>query len=161
VRIRRARPDDYEAIEAVTVAAYEEFLTGAEDNYRHRLADAPGRDRDAELWVAVADDTERVLGNVTICPEGSPWREIAKPGEGEFRMLAVAPDARRQGVGEALVHLVLGRLGDQGVRTVVLSSLEEMAGAHRIYRRLGFERAPDLDWRPVPDVSLIAFRKAL
>jgi ribosomal protein S18 acetylase RimI-like enzyme len=161
VRIRRARPDDYEAIGAVTIAAYEEFLTGTEDRYRHRLVDTPGRDRDAELWVATADDSEQILGNVTICPEGSPWREIAKPGEGEFRMLAVAPEARRQGVGEALVQLVLGRLGEQGVRTVVLSSLEEMAGAHRIYRRLGFERAPDLDWRPVPDVSLIAFRKEL
>ena len=35
---------------------------------------------------------------------GSPWRELSVDGEGEFRMLAVAPAARGRGVGEALVR---------------------------------------------------------
>lgn len=159
--MRRATPDDHEAIGQVTIAAYEEFLEGAEDGYRAHLLDARARDGEAELWVATPDDSEQILGNVTICPEGSPWRELAKPGEGEFRMLAVAPAARRMGVGEALVQLVLSRFHEAGSRSIVLSSLPQMAGAHRIYLRAGFERAPDLDWQPVPDVSLIAFRKSL
>ena len=36
-----------------------------------------------------------------------------------------------------------------------------MAAAHRMYDRLGFERAPELDWAPVEHVRLIAFRKRL
>jgi hypothetical protein len=32
-----------------------------------------------------------------------------------------------------------------------------MRAAHRIYERLGFRRAPDRDWSPVPGVDLIAF----
>ena len=161
MRIRRGRPEEYPEIGEVTVAAYEEFLTGAEDNYRDRLRDAEGRGRQAELWVATPDDGDTILGCVTICPEGSPWREVAEPGEGEFRMLAVSPDARRQGVGEALVGLVLSRFREEGARAVVMSSLDDMAGAHRIYQRLGFERLPERDWRPLPEVSLITFRKEL
>lgn len=161
MRVRRATPDDHKAIGQVTIAAYEEFLVGAEDGYRAHLLDARTRDDEAELWVATPDDSDQILGNVTICPEGSPWRELAKSGEGEFRMLAVSPNARRMGVGEALVQLVLNRFRGAGAHSVVLSSLPEMADAHRIYVRAGFERAPDRDWQPVPDVSLIAFRKSL
>lgn len=163
MRIRQARPEEYAEIGAVTVAAYEEFLTGAEDNYRDRLRDAEARGRQAELWVATPDDDDgdAILGTVTICPEGSPWREVAQPGEGEFRMLAVSPDARGQGIGEALVDLVLSHFRERGARAVVMSSLNDMAGAHRIYERLGFERLPERDWRPLPEVSLIAFRKVL
>ncbi|MCW2767714.1 MAG: mshD 7 [Nocardioides sp.] len=161
MRIRRARPEDYPAIGELTVAAYEEFLTGADDGYREQLRDVEGRGRDAELWVATSDDSETILGNVTICPAGSPWRQVAKPGEGEFRMLAVSPDARRQGVGGALVDLVLSRSREQGAHAVVMSSLSEMTGAHRIYQRLGFERLSERDWRPMPEVNLITFRKAL
>jgi hypothetical protein len=33
-----------------------------------------------------------------------------------------------------------------------------MASAHRVYERLGFSRAPERDWQPVPGVDLIAYR---
>ena len=60
----------------------------------------------------MAADDDRVLGSVTFCPAGSTWREIAWDDEGEFRMLAVAADARGRGVGEALVRACLD--GGQG-----------------------------------------------
>jgi hypothetical protein len=44
---------------------------------------------------------------------------------------------------------------------MVLSSLADMAAAHRIYGRLGYTRATDRDWDPVPGVHLIAFSKEL
>ncbi|WP_246142695.1 GNAT family N-acetyltransferase [Nocardioides rubriscoriae] len=153
--LRRARPDEHEAVGRVTVAAYEPFLDGPHDPYRVRLADVAGRDRDAEVWVAV--EGGQVLGNVTVCPPGSPWREVARDGEGEFRMLAVAPQAQRRGVGAALATMVVDRFRSDGARAVVLSSLEAMAGAHRLYERLGFVRAPDRDWSPYPGVSLVAY----
>ncbi|SJN19146.1 hypothetical protein FM114_01830 [Luteococcus japonicus LSP_Lj1] len=36
-----------------------------------------------------------------------------------------------------------------------------MTSAHRLYRSLGFVRAPELDWSPRHDVHLIAFRLGL
>ena len=91
MRTRRARPDDLAAVGEVTVAAYAEFEGDDTEEYVHHLRDAATRDREAELWVATPDDSEEILGTVTICPPGSPWREVAHDGEGEFRMLAVAP----------------------------------------------------------------------
>ena len=161
MRIRRARPDDYAEIGEVTVAAYADFTTGTEDDYVRHLRDAARRDREAELWVATPGDSDRILGTVTICPPGSPWREIAQDGEGEFRMLAVAPDARGAGVGTALLQLTIERFRKAGDRAVVLSSLAEMTAAHRIYARAGFVRLPERDWSPVEGVHLIAFRKEL
>lgn len=143
------------------MAAYAGFTRGPADPYVARLRDAATRDREAELWVATPDDGDEVLGCVTICPPGSTWRELAGPDEGEFRMLAVAPAARGRGVGQALVELVLEHFRAVGARAVVMSSPPDMTAAHRLYDRLGFVRTPGLDWSPVPDVPLLAYRKEL
>lgn len=155
MEIRRATSDEHAVIGELTVAAYAGFTTGADDFYLEHLRNAAARDREAELWVA--EDDGVVVGTVTIAPEGSPWRELGKPGEGEFRMLAVAPSARGRGVGQALARHALARFEAAGHTRAVLCSLVEMEPAHRIYQRLGFRRAPDLDWSPEPGVNLIAF----
>ena len=161
MRIRRARPEDIAAVGEVTVAAYADFTDGETDSYVAHLRDAASRDRDAELWVATPDDSEEILGTVTLTPPGSPWREIARDGEGEFRMLAVAPAARGTGIGSALVDLVLDRFRRDGARAVVMSTLAEMTAAHRIYERAGFVRDPERDWSPLPGVELISYRADL
>jgi len=161
MRLRRACPEDLVAVGEVTVAAYAEFSDNNPDHYVEHLRGAARRDREAELWVATPDDSDEILGTVTICPEGSAWREIAKPGEGEFRMLAVAPAARGQGVGAALVGLVVDRFRREGAPALVISTLEAMRSAHRIYEAAGFVRAPERDWSPTDEVHLIAYRLEL
>jgi ribosomal protein S18 acetylase RimI-like enzyme len=161
MHLRRARPEDYAAIGAVTVAAYEPMLGSAEASYGDRLRNSEARDHEAELWVAVAPDDRDVLGTVTICREGSPWREIGAHDEGEFRMLAVAPHAQGQGVGEVLVRHVLDRFREEGATAVVLSTTSAMTAAHRLYERLGFGRCPERDWAPLTGVDLLAYRLEL
>lgn len=156
MRIRLATTDDLEEIGDVTVAAFSDFMLGADDPYILRLRDSASRAGQAQLWVA-EDDDGTILGNVTRCPPGSPWREISQPGEGEFRMLAVSPSARGRGVGEALTRHVLDLCAEAGEHVVVISSLETMSSAHRIYGRLGFRRLPGRDWSPVEGVQLICF----
>ena len=153
--VRRARPGDLAAVGALTVAAYAPFTRGPDDPYVARLADAAARDRDAELWVAAHGD--EVVGTVTTCPPGSPWREIAGDGEAEFRMLAVDPAAHGRGTGRRLVAHVVDRARRAGDRRVVLSTTPGMAAAHRLYERLGFVRVPARDWAPLPDVPLLAY----
>ena len=161
MRVRRATAADHEAIGEVTVAAYADFTNAAEVGYVAYLRDAATRDREAELWVADDEETGEVLGSVTLCPVGSPWREIGTDDEAEFRMLGVGPDAQRRGVGSALMDLVVRRAHEDGKSAIVLSSLAEMTAAHRIYERQGFVRLPDRDWSPAPGVDLLAFRKEL
>jgi ribosomal protein S18 acetylase RimI-like enzyme len=161
MQIRRALPEDLDAVGEVTVAAYAEFSDDDTDDYVHHLRDAATRDREAELWVATPDDSEEILGTVTITPAGSPWREVSREGEGEFRMLAVAPAARGAGVGASLVALVVDRFRREGASAVVMSTLPRMRAAHRIYERAGFAREPARDWSPVPGVDLVAYRLEL
>lgn len=144
---------------ALTVAAYESFLTGPDDFYNERLRDTATRDQQAEVWVALVDGT--VAGSVTICPPGSVWREIAQPREGEFRMLGVDPAFRGRGVGRALTTLVMDRSTAEGDTAIALSSLDRMTAAHRLYEGLGFLRAPQRDWQPQPGVCLIVYRRDL
>lgn len=159
MRIRRIRDGEHEAVGAMTVAAYGPFVA-PDDPYAAHLADVVGRDRDAEVWVAV-DERDVPVGNVTVCPPGSPWREVARAGEGELRMLAVAPARQGQGVGAALAVAVVERFRVEGASAVVLSTLPAMHAAHRLYERLGFERRPDRDWAPRPEVPLIAYAQEL
>ena len=154
--IRLAEDADLKVAGDVTVAAYSDFTLGPDDPYISHLRDTAARATQAELWVA-EDDDGTILGTVTRCPPGSPWREISEPGEGEFRMLAVAPEARSRGVGEALARHVLGLCAESGEDVIVMSSLSEMSAAHRIYERLGFRRLPERDWSPQDGVELITF----
>ena len=158
MEVRRIRPGEHDRAGDICVAAYEPFLTGAEDDYRDRLHDVAARDAAAEVWVATLDDA--LVGLVTYCPPGSPWREISGAEEGEFRMLAVDPSAQGSGAGTSLARLCEERARQDGATGMALSSLATMAAAHRVYARLGYARAPDRDWSPLPGVDLLAFGKA-
>ncbi|MFJ7218398.1 GNAT family N-acetyltransferase [Amycolatopsis sp. NPDC098790] len=158
VEIRPPRPEEYAAAGEVTVQAYDvDGHLAGDVGYDAELRDIARRVELAEVLVAV-DATGEVLGTVTVVRPGSPYAEISRPGELEFRMLAVAPSARGRGIGEALTRAVLDRARALDIREVVLSSLEGMRSAHRLYERLGFVRLAERDWRPYPHISLIAYR---
>lgn len=174
--VRLARPAEYAATGQVAETGYAvdgllERTDGTQDDdYRHQLLDAAARAAEAELLVAVdtdpvagpGDPDPGVIGTVTWCPLGSPWRQLAREDhQGEFRMLAVAPAGRRRGVGRALVEACLDRARAVGMTEVVLSSLPTMNHAHALYRSHGFVRVPELDFSPVAGVDLWGFRLGL
>ena len=74
-------------------------------------------------------------------------------------MLAVAPSARGRGVARALVEHCFTRARELGLEDMVICSMSRMTAAHRLYDAMGFVREPALDWEPVPDVLLLAFRR--
>jgi ribosomal protein S18 acetylase RimI-like enzyme len=155
--IRPATEADLPAVGSVTVEAYRaEGFVGDHDDYATLLADAASRFRDAELLVA-QDESGTVLGSVTVVRPGTPYAEVSRPGELEFRMLAVTAAARGRGVGETLVRAVIDKARETGATHVVLSSSEKMLAAHRLYERLGFTRLPERDWSPLPGVDLRAY----
>ena len=58
--------------------------------------------------------------------------------EAEIADLAVAPEARRLGIGRALLGRVLTELGEAGVRTVYLEVRESNQAARTLYEANGF-----------------------
>jgi GNAT superfamily N-acetyltransferase len=173
--LRPALTEEVEAVGALTVAGYdaEGYLTLPDGTFDHDyggfLADGAARARDAELVVAVSNpaaqgpaplpgDGADLLGTITWCPPGSPFRELAtEDHQGEIRTLSVSPDARGRGVGSALVDWCLHEARRLGLTEIVLSSLPDMLPAHRLYGSRGFERRPDLDWSPYQGVDLWGF----
>lgn len=159
ITVRTARPAEYEAIGELVAAAYldDGLLThGADDPYLATLRDTAGRARRAELLVA-ADAGGSLLGTVTFAA-GPPYAQVAAADEAEFRMLAVGPTARGRGTGELLVRDCLRRTAALGRRGLVLSTSPAMRAAHRLYTRLGFVRAPERDWDPLPGLTLRVYR---
>jgi ribosomal protein S18 acetylase RimI-like enzyme len=162
VMVRPARPEEYAAVGELTLAAYvaDGYLDHDAD-YAAELRAAAHRAAEADLVVAADANTHELLGTVTYCVSGSHYAEISRPGEAEFRMLAVRPDARGRGVGITLARWCVERAREQGYTALVLSSLDRMTAAHRLYERLGFDRLPERDWAPAPGISLIAYRLEL
>ena len=155
--IRVASPEDFPAIGELTVAAYRgDGQTWSGHPYESTLLDIAGRSGAGTLLVCASE--EGVLGAVLFVQPGSEYSELAREGEAEFRMLAVAPWAQRRGVGEALASGCLQRARELGCRAVVICVRDFATDAQRLYKRMGFVREPSLDWSPYEGVMLLGLR---
>jgi GNAT superfamily N-acetyltransferase len=162
VVVRVARPEEYAEIGRLTVAAYRDSgQLGPETGYETTLADVAGRATEGTVLVAVDGGSGRLLGAVTFVLPGSRYAELARAGEAEFRMLAVDPAAQGRGVGRALVADCLRRAAEAACEAVVICYRDFVSSALRLYTGMGFERVPELDWRPMPEVNLRALRVSL
>jgi ribosomal protein S18 acetylase RimI-like enzyme len=147
VVVRAARDGELEAVGALTAAAYvADGLVEADHWYADELRDARTRAAQATLLVAVEEPTGDVLGTVTLARPGTRYAEVARPDEVELRMLAVDPARRGAGVAEQLVRGALRTALARGFRDVVLSTLDPMTAAQRLYARLGLVARPERDW---------------
>ena len=165
--IRDARPADRAAIEALTLAAYEQYATALSpalwtmyrESIRATLADA----RPAAQIVAEAGGA--LVGSVLLFPAGAVMRNpggTSSPLEWpEVRLLAVAPAARGQGVGRELMEECIRRARAAGAGALTLHTADIMAGAVRLYERMGFARAPELDITPAPGILAKGYRLPL
>jgi ribosomal protein S18 acetylase RimI-like enzyme len=158
MNVREALPSEHTELGELCVRAYRAFGS-LSDGYAAGLRDVAGRARTARILVAV--DGHAPLGCVTLVLDEGPLRELAGPDEGEFRMLAVDPAAQGRGAGETLVRACADKVRRAGRERLVISSATDMTTAHRLYERLGFTRAPERDWRPIPAVQLLSYELAL
>lgn len=152
--IREALPEEWGPIGELCVDAYTRgsgFPNGT-DGYVHVLRDVPARAAHSTVLVALSEGL--LMGTVTVVEHGTPLAEVAREGELEFRFMAVQPDAWRSGVGRTLVETVIALAGERAVACCVIDGNDPAAA---LYEALGFERDPDRDRTPVPDVRLRAF----
>ncbi len=161
VEIRPVRSAEQAQLGAVTVAAYAAALGPAlDDGYAQVLRDVAGRATADTVLVAVEGD--RVLGGVTYVGDpDSPNAEFPQRDDAGIRYLAVDPAAGGQGLGALLVRACIDWARAEGKHRIVLHTIAALSAAQRLYGRLGFTRAPDLDWEPEPGLHLVAFTYAL
>jgi ribosomal protein S18 acetylase RimI-like enzyme len=160
VLIRLATADEYEAIADLNVAAYSHDYD-ISDGYRRSLRDVAARAAEHEVWVAVDRQTGQLLGSVVTPRPGGHVSELGLDGELDFRLLAVAPSARRRGIGRLLTEHVIALAAERGATRVVMNSGPNMTGAHQLYYSMGFTRLPERETRIVDGYTqpLLAFSR--
>lgn len=88
-------------------------------------------------FTLVAERDGRLLGFGTACAPS----EAAFEGSGEIRWLHVAPEAKRMGLGRALMAALAGKLGEWGYQGCALGVVVGNAPAMAFYDALGGRRA--------------------
>jgi ribosomal protein S18 acetylase RimI-like enzyme len=158
IAIREARPDELPGAGDVVVRAYRQLEGEPHEEYLSHVRDAAARAGACPILVAVDEATGAVLGCVTYVPDhDNPFAELEHEGEAGFRMLGVAPEAQGRGVGRALVEACVARARAEGRNGLAISTRPMMRAAHRVYERLGFRRAPERDFEPLPGIDLWAY----
>jgi ribosomal protein S18 acetylase RimI-like enzyme len=165
VRVRDARPDERAIVRDLTLRAYAEFAAVMEPDAWAGL-DAAVRatlERDTPADRMVAEHDGRIVGSVMLYPAEvdayagaaalAPWPEL--------RLLAVAPEARGLGVGQALVDECVRRARAAGAAELGLHTSKSMRTALRMYERMGFVRAPEYDFHPEGAEVVWAYRLPL
>lgn len=134
---------------AFTAGPYGHLPVSAERHAFER--DVSGRAASGTVLVAVAGGSaeagERLLGTASVLRAGTPYSRVARGGEAEVRLVAVAPDAQGAGMGEALMRASMETALGWGADALLLDTGELNTRAQALYERLGFDRLPERDER--------------
>lgn len=103
-----------------------------------------------ELLLAKRGD--HVLGCIAL-------KALEPPRVAEIKRLFVRPQARKTGVGQALVSAIIAAAGQLGYGEIKLDTLSEMEGAIALYCRNGFAPIPPYGSHPYP--GLVTLGKLL
>lgn len=153
--IRNANPEEFLDIGQLMVKVYSQlkgFPTPAEQpNYYAMLANvgALTQKPKTEILVAVSP-ANKVAGAVVYFGDmqyygsgGSATKEINAAG---FRLLAVDPSTRGEGIGKLLTRACIQRAKDQKLNQMIIHTTKTMQTAWGMYEALGFKRSEDLDF---------------
>lgn len=146
-------------------AADSPALRAAFAGYLARIADVRSQLHGADLLVA--RDGAALVGAVLLVRPGTPaaydgnTHAAWPPTWATLRQLAVAPAARRRGVGRALTLACIDRGRALGATHLALHTTADLAAARALYRALKWQRAPAHDLVPTPGVLAEAYCLAL
>jgi ribosomal protein S18 acetylase RimI-like enzyme len=154
--IRPVRPEEYEALGELLVAAFRSLppLMPEPEDYERDLRDVRRRAEDACELVALTPAGE-LLGGVTYVPgPGSRYAQDLAEGEAGIRMLGVDPARHGRGIGRALTEACIDRARSDGRTCLRLYTGTWMLAAQHLYERLGFRRVPERDF---PSHGVLAY----
>jgi GNAT superfamily N-acetyltransferase len=131
-----AQPHEAEAVAALLVG-FRDHMGSSWPSENAFLASVERllEDRDTEFLLATPDDDAPPAGVLQLRFRFSVWK--AAP-DAWLEDLFVAADARRAGIGDALVALAIERALARGARRIELDCNEGNAGALALYERHGF-----------------------
>lgn len=168
-KIRNAHPNEHAAIGKLMVHAYSS-LEGFVKPHEHpryyemlekvgALTEKPG----TEILVAIGQH-EQLAGAVVFFSDmqyyASGGTATSEKNSAGFRLLAVADEARGQGVGKMLTLACIRKAQDKNLKQVIIHTTLAMKNAWSMYERIGFKRSDDLDFMQ-GEMKVFGFRYLL
>jgi ribosomal protein S18 acetylase RimI-like enzyme len=157
--IRDVRNSELDETARLMVECYRQYADQIPEHlwkeYAEEIADVKRRLPFSDL--IVAERNGRIIGAVTYYADATMSEHEGWPeGFAEIRLLAVDPNARGFGLGRLLTEECINRARNEGIRTIGLHTSKLMEVARDMYERMGFQRAPEFDFTPDPDVDIVA-----
>jgi GNAT superfamily N-acetyltransferase len=167
--IRNADPSEFEEIGRLMVNVYSQ-LDGfpketEQPDYFRALADVGAftHKPDTALLVAVSGEN-KIAGALVYFDNmiyyGSGGTATNEENASGFRLLAVDPSSRGQGVGRMLAEDCVRRARQKGHRHLIIHTTMAMLTAWRMYENMGFKRSADLDFKQ-GEFQVYGFRLSL
>jgi GNAT superfamily N-acetyltransferase len=167
--VRNAHPHEYSAIGKLMVQVYSQLdgfpKESEQPNYYKMLASVGELTASPETEILVAVTSEdNIAGTVVYFGDmkyyGSGGTATQEKNSSGFRLLAVNPDERGQGVGKLLTLECIKKARDKGLQQMIIHTTKAMQTAWKMYEGIGFKRSNDLDFMQ-GDLAVFGFRLVL
>ncbi len=127
-QLRRATPDDLAAIMAIESSEF------GNDAWSSDMMSAELGDTNGYYVVA------HPVGEPTQVKAYAGLRAPFRSAQADIQTIAVVPDARRHGLGRALMNALMVEARDRGASELFLEVRDDNPAAQRLYESLGFDR---------------------
>jgi GNAT superfamily N-acetyltransferase len=158
--IRDAHPEELDEVAILLKDAYSQYQKSMPPDvwtyYVGDIMDVRSRLKESELIVAELDS--KLVGTVTLYLKASATAKQGWPkGWAGVRLLGVHPLYRGQGIGKALMEGIILRCKKKNIQTIGLYTSKIMEVARIMYKRMGFKRSTEFDFRPASGVTVLAY----
>ncbi len=168
-KIRKARREEFKAIGALLVEVYSN-LKGfpkleEQPEYYKMLKNVGALTNNPKVKIFAAVSEQNQIGGAVVYfhdmkDYGSGGTATKEKNACGFRLLGVDASVRGLGLGKKLTEFCVNKGKVDNCETMVIHSTKSMELAWGMYERLGFQRAPDLDFRQ-GNLSVFGFRLKL
>lgn len=144
IEVRRAGPDDVEAVITFVRAGIEAYRSWAPADWApagippERRAALESHFAGDDAWILLASEVDELVGVVSLATQTAA--DAAPPPEGTLYLwqMFVAPRLQGRGLAGALLDLALGEARTRGSRRLTLWAAEGAAQARRFYEKEGW-----------------------
>ena len=167
--IRNAVPPEFEEIGRLMVSVYSQLdgfpQESEQPEYFRALANVGTftHKPDTALLVAVSREN-KIAGALVYFDDmiyyGSGGTATKEKNASGFRLLAVDPSSRGQGIGRMLAEECVRRAREKKHKQLIIHTTRAMQTAWHMYENMGFKRSADLDFKQ-GDFPVFGFRLVL
>jgi GNAT superfamily N-acetyltransferase len=167
--IRNANPAEFEEIGQLMVSVYSQLdgfpKESEQPDYFRALANVGAFTLKPETELLVAISAENKMAGALVYFDnmtyyGSGGTAINEKNASGFRLLAVDPSYRGQGVGRMLAGECVRKAKERKHQWLIIHTTKAMQSAWRMYENMGFKRSAELDFKQ-GDFPVFGFRLLL